>query len=171
LREFEPPAEFDPSARGVGHKEQASTWVWRTHGARGDHTPLCIEPESAKVVEDDSERGRVAPEKRCDVLDEDVGRSNSGNNIPHPRPSPAFVVDTKSEAGWGEGLAGEPAGDDVDGRSNSASPPVDSGSDIVMPRHSRPVIGQHAPAERIKLYLTDSGHARALKAQLEPPHA
>lgn len=64
-------------------------------------------------------------------------------------------------------LAGDAAGDDVDGRSNSASPPFDGGADIVVPFHVRPVLRKHLAAERVNLYLADDRHASALQTEVE----
>jgi hypothetical protein len=119
-----------------------------------------------KVTEHPSEGDGVS-NKVPDVLHDDVPGSNTADDISHPRPPPPLVCDTELTARAGERLAREPAGDDVDGRSNSAPPPSCRGSDIVMLWNSRPVSGQHSLAELVDLHLADTGHARPVQPEVE----
>jgi hypothetical protein len=68
-------------------------------------------------------------------------------------------------AGTADGLAGEPAANQIDSWPGISEPPFDAGSDVVMPGHLRPVFRQHPPAERVDLDLPDNGHARPLEAE------
>jgi hypothetical protein len=64
-------------------------------------------------------------------------------------------------SGDADGLAGEPTANKVDSRSGSAEPPVDAGSDVVMPGHLRPVLVENTSAVGVDLDLPDDGHTGA----------
>jgi hypothetical protein len=147
----------------VRHKVQAAASVWCANGARGDNRPLRIEPELVKVTEHPPEGVSVSNEG-CDILHDDISGSHCANDVRHPWPSPPLVSGPQLLADDAEGLAWEPPTDDVDGRSNSASPPLWSGLDIVMLWDLRPMMREYRAAERIELDLADRGHSGALQA-------
>lgn len=156
----------DIVALGVGQKKHAVTCLWGTEATRRYNIPPDIEPELGKIAEDDRNCFSVA--KQADhVLDDDVSGSNSGDDIAHPGPSPPLVPDTRTEAGIGERLAGRSTRDDVDGRSNSPSPPLSGGSDVVMSWHLRPVLSKDAAAVLVELHLADGGHPSPLQTELK----
>jgi len=74
---YRPPFLPSPQPRrpieavGVGHKEQAGPHMWGTHGARGEQTPLRIEPEAGQVTEYPPE-GVGVVKQSWDVFHDDV---------------------------------------------------------------------------------------------------
>jgi hypothetical protein len=88
---------FAIDALGVGHKEQAFTWMWCTHGARRDNRPFRIEPEVVKITEDPAEGISVSKESWY-VLHDDVVGSYCAYDVCHPRPSPPFVAGSPSKS-------------------------------------------------------------------------
>jgi hypothetical protein len=155
-------ASWFPFAVGVGNSEQASSWVWGTHGARGDHRPFRMEPESVKVCEDS---GKASVEVLCDVLEEYVSGSNSVDGVSHV--GPQVGGDVAASCGSAEGRARVAAGDDV-WSFNGA--PVDGG-DVAEVRHVGPVLGEDTAGVGVDLGLPDDAHPGALKAQVDTADA
>lgn len=157
-------------AVGVGHHEQAFPHMWGTHGARGKHAPLRIEPERGQVTEQPPESDSISKES-CDVLHEHVPRSYLANHVEEPRPSPPLVSDPTAAARRGEWLAGETSGDHVNRGTTGPPPPGGGGANVVMAGHLRPMSGKNRAAERVDLDLPDHAHPRALQTQVEPADA
>jgi hypothetical protein len=80
------------------------------------------------------------------VLTQEVARSEGSNNSRKFRPEIAVVVNTKLLSGDGERLTWPARGEEVD--FSIADEPLDVTLDI----HSRPVLGQHAPAKGVDLH-------------------
>jgi hypothetical protein len=145
----------------------------RTHGCRGDTTPPCIEPTVGKVAEDIEETGA---DEVGDVLDEDERRlflllGDAVDDVAEPGPPPSLVVGATLSSGDAVSLAGESAGDEVDVGAGLCGPPGGSGSDVVMLRHLRPVLVEHAAAIAVDLDLADRRHAGPFQAEVEAADA
>lgn len=83
----------------------------RTDLGCGEQTPLRIEPESGKVLENDVES---QPKVSWDILKEHERRAALSDDARDVRPEVAGVVGAASLAGDGEGLAGIPRADEID---------------------------------------------------------
>jgi hypothetical protein len=111
-REFEPPALFPPSARGVGHNEQSIAWVWGTHRARADNRPFRIEPEFGKIPEN---LLKSTGAKGTDVLDDRELRFEFAAETAKMLPqSAALSGDAFTFACLANVLAWESTADDID---------------------------------------------------------
>jgi hypothetical protein len=112
--------------------------------------------------------GKAAPEQTGHVFSDDPDGAELGDDVGHGRPQPPLVLLRAFETRIADRLAGETSGHNVNSGSGLGSPPVDTGSDIVMLRHSRPVFGEHGTAELVELDLTDNPHPGPLKPQADP---
>lgn len=121
-------------------------------------------PQSNEVGVDDVEPSGA---QSGHVLPHDPLGPEGFDDVAHPGPQPPLVVLGKSFPHEGDGLTGKASGDEVDGRSNSAPPPVDSGSYIVMLGGLRPVLGEYFTTERVDLDLADDGHSGAFEPKFE----
>jgi hypothetical protein len=155
---------FASEAHGVSQNEHPGSCVWGAHCTSRDRSHAYPVSESAEVSNNvvDAEG-----EQTGHILADDPFGTEVSDDLGHGRPQPPIVLLRALKTCLADRLTRESPCDNIDGRSNSASPPLDSGSDIVMPRHLRPVFGQHPPAELVDFHLADDGHARALQAQLE----
>jgi hypothetical protein len=68
-------------------------------------------------------------------------------------------------------LAGEAAADEIDGNSVSSKSIGCEGADVVIDRHSWPVLRQHGAAEPVDLAEGDRAHAGLLEAEREAADA
>jgi hypothetical protein len=151
-------------AVGVGQDEQAGPWVWGAHLASS-------EIAGADAVSGGSEVGVNSAEssgpQTGHVLPDHPGGSEGEDDGVHGRPEPPWIVLSESGPGETGGLAGEAAGDNVNGRAWPGLPPLDTGTDVVMAGHLRPVMGQHLLAERVVLHLADHAHPGAFQSEVE----
>lgn len=99
----------------VGHEPEPLPPVRGTNGSRGEQTPLRIEPEGGKIVED---FGKPSPNKSGDVLQDDVFGCHVSDDAPHVGPEVSVVVNATSLACSGERLARQAGSDDM----NSSTP-------------------------------------------------
>lgn len=140
-----------------------------TNGCRRYAIPLRIEPERGQIPENLSES---SSKEAWDVLHEDVSRSYQANDTGELRPEPAVVVEPSPLPGGAERLAGEAAGDEVDGLdavgTASAALIVDV-SHVGVAGHVGPVLGEDATAPLVDLDLPAAGPAGALEAEVDAP--
>ena len=124
--------------------------------------PFRVIPEAGQVSENVSH----SPDKETrDVLHEHEPGSQVANDLRERWPEPPAIRLREPLAGAADGLAGESSGHKV--RGCSVSPPVGSGSHVVMPGHLRPVPREDAPAPRVDLHLPGDRHPGALEAEVE----
>jgi hypothetical protein len=158
--------DFPSPAVGVGipgHDPDAIALMGCANIPGSEHCPFRIEPERGKVSEDKVESSSKEP---WDVLSDDVAGSKYANESGELGPEPAFVGLRESLAGEADGLAGEPAGEDVDSGG--------VGSDrahVVVAGDVGPVAGEDAAAPRVELALPGDAHAGAFEAQIDSADA
>jgi hypothetical protein len=159
-------------AVGVGHKEHASSHMWRTHSARGYARPFRVIPDSGQVPKNPSQSSRKEP---CYVLHDHVARSKLANQSPHFSPESASdAVEPSATTGIANVLAGESADKHIDGwEAIGARPCVKSSigmdsPDVLIAPHLRPVPLKHGATERIDLDLPTDVEARPRESQIEP---
>lgn len=100
------------------------------------------------------------------VLSNDPSGSDFANNSAHCRLEVARVIGAGSLACVAERLAWIASGDHVDRSDSVGSKPGSvKVSNVVIDRHLRPVLRQHAPAERVDLAERDGRHPGALEAE------
>jgi len=156
---FPDPLPLDPYgvAVGVGYSalwlpetgdaEDPVAEVRGADGGSGYTIPFRIKPERVQVSQDVAES---SAEESGDVFGDDPGGSEGGDDGGHVGPEPAGVFLGLLRARLRDGLAGEAAGDHVNGRAGLLSqPPGDAGSDVGMAGHLGPVCGEDAAAERV----------------------
>jgi len=156
---------FEPYelALGVGNHEDPVTEVRGADGGSGYAVPLRVIPARGQV----SEYVAKSPLKETwDVLQQHPCGSYVANDVHERRPEVPLVLSAELATRKAEGLAGESSGDQVNSGSGSCGPPVRGCADVVMPRHLRPVLGQHAPAEFVFFDLAYAGHTRAVEAKI-----
>lgn len=190
---------FSPSfikeASGVGHAagddEDALADVARTDISRRYATPLRIEPQSGQISEYEAERPKnvccgvcqrlsfqIASgggEKPGDVLEEDDGRLDLGDDARHVGPEPALVGDAAPLAGRGHWLTWKSRHDAI----HCATPRAAVEGDEVIPDRSliQPAV-LHARRQNrggigFPLHVTDDASAShsAAKSTLEAADA
>jgi hypothetical protein len=128
--------------------------------------PLRIIPERGQVPENGSE---ASPEKRGDILHDDVAGSNFANKTGVLRPEAAsFTCEPRALASDGDILAGKSSANNVhfsDMRGLQLS-------HVTVDGDARPMLGQHAPRKLLDLAERDGLEAaRPFKAQREPADA
>jgi hypothetical protein len=155
-------------ATGVGQDEHALTWVWRAHRTSRDESGTGSVSKPIEVMEN---IGKSEFEQTGHVLTDDPDGSDGRGDLEHGGPEPAGIGLRQAATRLADRLAGEAAGDHVNGRSVCSQPPVDAGSDIVMTWHLRPMFREYPAAERVDLDLADHGHAGPLKAQVQAADA
>ncbi|GAB2869587.1 hypothetical protein GCM10027200_82440 [Lentzea nigeriaca] len=96
----------------MGHSEQPGTWVWGAHLTSGDTADAVVVANSNKVSVNDVES---SGSQAGHVLPQDPFRSQSVDDVEHGWPQPAFVVGSQPFACDADRLAGESAGDEVNG--------------------------------------------------------
>ena len=104
-------------ATGVGSNDKDPIAPVRgTEGGSRKAIPFRVVPERGQVCENLSEDGSSADrEEVCNVLQEDVSRSNVANDSTHLSPKRSFgMSETLTLSGARGALAREAAGDDVD---------------------------------------------------------
>jgi hypothetical protein len=103
-------------AIGVGQEEESVSLVVSSDLVRSQHKPLRIEPERGQISEDDVE---ASNNESCDVLHEDVLRSNLANDASEVSPeSAALALDADPVPGVADVLTREAASDAI----NEAAP-------------------------------------------------
>lgn len=105
-----PPDDTESIPVGVGQEPEALAAVRGTNGGRGVQTPLSIEPEAGKAVED---FGESISNKLWHVLQHDESRSHLTHDPFDDRPEPPVIVSSTSGTGRGERLAGEAGSDEI----------------------------------------------------------
>jgi len=161
------PPRTPSEAKGVGQDEQAFAWVWGAQRASCDRAgPHAV----AEPLQVGVNKAKASPEQTGHVLPDDPGGSEVGDEVAHGVPEPARVLLRQLAARLADRLAGETSGHNVHSGSRPGGgivPPGGGGVDVVMAGDLRPVVGQHALAERVDLDLTDDGHPGAFEAEVE----
>lgn len=163
------PKSRHSDAHKVGNNEKPVSQMRGPHVRSGAREPDRIVPMTGKVSED---AVQSVPSEVCDVLHDDVSRSNDANDPGVLAPKTASsTIEAKLIAveipAAGKVLAREPSADDFDGVESSAH-----GSDIFVPPSGRPMLRQHGAAVRVDLHLPlDWAKPGPLKATLEPADA
>jgi hypothetical protein len=139
-----------------------------TQGGSRDTRPPSIEPESGKVPED-LVKSEIA--KVWNVLDEDVRRLERFDDDLEARPEPPLVLGAELGSGDADGLAWESSADEAKLGPEGSSPPLNSGSDIVMPGHLRPVPLKDRAGKLIDLDLADDTETGPFQAKLQAAYA
>jgi len=121
-----------PAPVGVGNNPHAFSLVWRSDFFCREHTPLRIEPEAGKSLEDGD---KSASTKVRGIFDEDVRRLNFLDDPLELEPEPASVARQPCAcASAGDVLAWESPADDI----NAPTPRVAVKRSHVIPdRESR----------------------------------
>jgi hypothetical protein len=142
----------------------------RTHGVTANTIPFRIIPELGKVTEHSL---KSSANKSPDVFNEDEARSKLANEAPIFRPKAAsFAFDADALPGLADVLAGEAAADCVNGNSIAGQSLGGKLSHVMIAGNLRPMLRQHAPAERVNLAERDSlKSARALQSKIEAADA
>lgn len=134
-------------------------------GARRDAIPLRVVPERGQVTDDFSEGGSpVGGEEVADVLHEDVARSKIANGPSEVRPEPARVVLGLFETGDGDGLTGEPPGENIDSGHSSKI----KLADVRVGRDTGAALGEDVGAERVDLDVPGDPEPGSFKAESDP---
>jgi hypothetical protein len=159
---------FEPYgvALGVGNQEDPVTEVRGANGRSRYAVPVRVIPARGQVGEDPAPSVGVSKES-CDVLHEHVSGSSHAHDVPEPGPTPPLVGSPELAASSGEGLTGEASGHEIGSGTSQVCPPLGGGADVVMTGNLRPVLGQHALAERIELHLAHARPAGAVEPQVE----
>nr|WP_053553207.1 hypothetical protein [Sphingopyxis sp. 113P3] len=140
--------------------------------------PFRIIPERGQVSENSAKPSATllswATKQICDVLHDDEGRSNFASQSTDFRPKAASraALDTSSQAGDGNVLAREAAGNDIDGNSINIESLRGKLSDVSIAGDVGPVLCKDTAGEL--LYFTEGDGletARALKPQAETSDA
>ena len=115
---------------GVGPDPDAFPSVRGANGCRAEQTPLRIEPELGKVMED---VGEPESNKRGDVLQQDESGSQVSDDGYDGWPEPALIVSSTLLPGRAERLARETGSDEI----HSATPRSSVERGEVIPDRSR----------------------------------
>ena len=162
------PPRSASDASGVGQDEQPLAHVWGAHRASAEYAGAGSVAKPSEVAENNVE---ASGPQTAHVLADDPCWSDGGDDFGHLGPEPSLVVLGELESGITDGLAGEAAGDHVNGRAGSIQPPGHCRSYVVVSWDIGPVPFQDAPAERVDLDLADDGHAGPLEAEVEATDA
>jgi hypothetical protein len=143
----------------VGHKPDAVAAVRGTNGGRGYAIPFRIVPALGKV----SEYSAHSPVKqRCDVLHNDVSRSNHANDSEKFGPeSGPCAVDSFSLSGVADVLARESAAEHINVFN------VGNGSDVSISFDVGPVFSKDSLTVVINLHLPHNLIPCTLKTKIE----
>jgi hypothetical protein len=150
----------------VGNNPDAVATVRGANGGSRYAMPLRIKPERGQVAENS-----VKPPKSegCDVLHDDVARSNLANEAsvlaPQARP---LSVNAGSGAGDTDVLAGEAAADDIDA---IGEPFALEAPDVGKARDVRPVLSQDGSAIGLDLAEGDGPHSGPFEPEAEAADA
>ena len=157
-------------AIGVGNKPRPVTNVRGANGCRWNAIPLRIIPERGQRPE---YVAQPSIKQLWAVLQDDEAGSYLANEPGELKPKPApLPCETEAASGSAKILAGEAAADDIDGNSIGSKSFAGEGPDIVIARHLRPMLRQHAPAEGFDLAEGDRLEAaRPLQPQAEAADA
>lgn len=117
-------------AAGVPHEPEPRAEVRGANGCRAEQTPLRIEPELGKVVED---MGEPESNKLGDVLQQDESGSQVSDDGCDGWPEPALIVSSTLLPGQAERLAREAGSDEI----HSATPRAAVERGEVIPDRSR----------------------------------
>jgi hypothetical protein len=150
-------------ATGVGQDEHALAWMWGAHLTSSDEAGAGSVLKPSEVAEN---IGEAEFEQTGHVLTDDPGGAERGDDCGHGWPEPPVVGLRQAATRLADRLTGESADDSVNSGSWFGSPPFNGGGDVVMPRHLRPVFGQHAPAPFVFLDLADAGHAGTVETEV-----
>lgn len=120
------------------------------------HFPALSVTHTARRVIDRRPRGKQAR----DVLRENPAGSKFSNEAtelpPQPRP---LSTQSRTMPSHGEVLTRPAARENIDSWEVVSS----DGANVVIARHVRPVLGEHAAARRVDLYLEGAAHSRSLE--------
>lgn len=152
----------------MGHDEDAVPEVRGTKGRRRYALPLRIVPDGGQVPENLPKGGpSIGREYPRYVLHEDVSGSKIANDAGELRPEPSVVLPRLPLPRRGDGLAREPAGDEVH-RSELRAPET---TDIPEPRHVRPMSSKNCLTVRVDLDLPSAPPSGPLKPEINPADA
>lgn len=84
-------------------------------------------------------------------------------------PEPSLISGAATLPGEGLGLAGVPACDEIDMGSGLTAPPVESGTDVIVLRHLRPMPRKHTSCPRVDLHLSRHREPGPLQPERQSP--
>jgi hypothetical protein len=152
-------------ATGVGHNPDPVPLVRGANGRSRNAVPLRVIPDRGQASEYAVES---SSKESWDVLHDDVSGSKLANDSEHLEPKTRpFAVESSPEAESADVLAGEAAGDDVNGRDCLG---VDV-PDVWHAKHVRPVLLKNSEGVRVELALPQAAHTRPLEAEIEAADA
>ena len=153
----------------MGDDEDPVPPVRGADGLRGDAVPFRIEPARGQLSENGTEPpASLSRKESWYVLQDDVSRSHHANDSHELEEQAGSAgVDAGLLAGDAEVLTGEAPADEVD-RSESFKALLRDRCDVAEVQNAGPVLRQYPARVGIDLRLTDDGHARSLKAEVEP---
>ena len=155
----------------MGDDEDPVPPVRGADGLRWDAVPLRIEPALGQLSENGTEPPpSVSRKESWNVLQEHEARSNQANDSHELEEEAGSAgVDAGLLAGDAEVLTGESPADEVDGSDVRFGKALlrDLGY-VAEVQNAGPVLRQHPARVGINLRLPDDGHARSLKAEVEP---
>lgn len=135
-----------------------------TERVSADNIPLRMIPAGGKVPENNVDS---SPEKRADVLHDDVAGSNLTNDPGVLTPeSGTGTANSDTFAGFADVLAGEASADDI-GSGNKVPCKLMSSdpSHVLVNLDAGPIGREHVATPRLSLAEGDRLHARALKPE------
>jgi hypothetical protein len=140
----------------VAHNEDAVSEVRGSKGRRRNTLPLCIVPEGGQGPENFCHAlPSVDGKEAWDVLHKDVAGSKVANDSSELGPEPAVIGLASPAASDRDGLAGEAATDEVDGREVLRRAVMDISEALDV----RPVRSEDALAEGVAFDLPDDTEA------------
>jgi len=151
------PSLFGPEPR---HGEEAITEVGGADGSSRYAIPFKVVPARGQIGGNSSEAGSKEP---WDVLQQHKPGSKYANASEELGPEPSFVVLSSASSGDTDGLAGEPAANEVD---TLHVLPLDL-CHVTQVRYVGPMLRQDFAAERVDLRLPHGLHTGALQPELE----
>ncbi len=160
------PLSLQSEASGVGNNPDAVTSVRGTNGSRRNAFPFRIIPDLGQRPENIA---KPSIKQLCAVFHDDVAGSNFANEARLFSPQSASLsVKAKSAARRRKVLAGEPSADDINGNSIGSKSACGKGSNVIVNRNLRPVLGKNLTGKGLDLAEGDGFKAaRALKTKGE----
>lgn len=147
-------------ATGVGNKPDPISPVGSANGGSGNTVPLRIIPERSEAPEHLVQSARA---KGWDVFDDDPARARFLDDAEVFEPQAGTLsAEAGATAGDADVLAGEASADEVGNNSICAQSLAGDGSNVVINRHSRPMLRQDLAAERLDFAEGNGGHPSPL---------
>src|SRR6185437_16197534 len=160
-----PVLPFQSLAVGVGHQPKPVAQMGSVNGGSGNTVPLRIVPERGQVPENSLK----SPSKQiCCVFHDRVEGSKFANEARVLRPQATLLsVDPGPSMHFCPADVGtwKPPAHDIDPDSICGNPLGAKCSHVIVDRHLRPMLRQHAPAEPIDFAKRDGLESGALQAE------